>query len=180
MSISNDQLLDIIAEASYRLHKAITSAHRENRLDNYLRELKMDDLIPRNSVNDLFETNINGKIIIFGDAKIKESEIYGCAKQLGLGKDRIETYLDYKQVQKFDFNKLRYNPNYRLILFGPIPHSVKGKEESSSILARVENEDGYPKSIRLMDAHQLKITKTNFKATLKAEIDKGYLAVSSL
>lgn len=180
MSNTNNQLLDVIAEASYRLHKEIIKAHRENRLDEFLCLLNMEDLILTKTNTTLFESDRDGKIIIFGDSRIKESEIYGCAKQMGIRKDRIEMCLNYNQVKNYEFKKLEYNSRYRLILFGPIPHSGKGKEDGSSIITQIESAEGYPKVIRLTDAHHLKITKTNFKAALQAEIDSGYLAVSSL
>ena len=73
--------------------------------------------------------------------------------------------------------KVYYNPNIRLILFGPIPHSTKGRDKYSSIINKLENTDGYPKIIRMTAGSGLKITKSNLKAVLKKEIYSGYLSV---
>jgi hypothetical protein len=64
------------------------------------------------------------------------------------------------------------------VLFGPIPHSVSRKGDKPSIIAHLENNDGYPKVIRLTDTNgQLKITKSNLKEAIWREIESGYLAV---
>jgi len=115
--------------------------------------------------------------LIFGESRLKEREIYGCLKEYGIDKERIELHLGYEEAKMFPFRNLQYNPNYRLILFGPVPHSGKGKEEYSSIITQIENGDGYPKVIRLTDGHGLKITKTSQKNAIRKEIDSGYLKV---
>ncbi len=67
--------------------------------------------------------------------------------------------LDYEDAENFNFEDLQYNPNTRLILVGPIPHSTKGKD--SSIINKMKNTDGYPKIIRMIAGNELKITKSN-------------------
>lgn len=85
--------------------------------------------------------------------------------------------LDYEDAENFNFEDLQYNPNTRLILVGPIPHSTKGKGKYSSIINKMENTDRYPKIIRMKAGNELKITKSNLKKVLRREIDSGYLAV---
>jgi len=63
------------------------------------------------------------------------------------------------------------------MLFGPVPHSVNGKEDNSSIITIIENTDGYAKLIRLTDEHQLKFTKTSLKRAISYEFETGYLVV---
>ena len=46
-----------------------------------------------------------------------------------------------------------------------MPHSGKEKGEHGSIIAAIENQEGYPPIIRL-GANGLKITKTDFKEKL--------------
>lgn len=174
MQLTQDDLLDIIAEASYKLHAEIKNAYKDNCLDGYLASIGMSELIP--SKDDTgFESYPDGKILIFGDSKIKDKEIVGCVKSLGIPADRVELHIGYDIAKRFDFNKLKYAPNYRLILFGPVPHSGTSKGEYSSILTQVENDEGYPKAIRLTDGHSLKITKTSLKNALKKEIIAGYI-----
>lgn len=175
MQLTQDDLLDIIAEASYKLHAEIKSAYKHNCLSGYLSSIGMSELIPSKD-NTGFESYPDGKILIFGDSKIKDKEIFGCTKSLGIPSDRIELHLGYEVAKKYDFNKLKYAPNYRLILFGPIPHSGTSKGDYSSVLTKIENEEGYPKVVRLTDGHSLKITKTSLKNALKKELESGYLS----
>ncbi len=177
MTLSSDVLLDVIAEASYRLHTMIKAANREDRLEQLLVDIGMSDLVPISQSSELYETDPNGKILIAGGTKLKVREIFGLLKVYGVNKERIELVLEYDVLKSYDFRKIQYNPNYRLLIFGPIPHSGVSKEASSSIISSVESLDGYPKIIRLTDAHGLKITKSNLSHCIKSEIDKGYLAV---
>lgn len=176
MKITTDELLDIIAEASLKLHQSIRNAYNQGNLTNFLMSIGMEDLIPEKE-DQLYDTDPEGKIIIFGDSQVKENDIFGCLKELGLPKDRVELRLGYKEAVKYPFEKLQYNYNYRLILFGPVPHSTKGKDDSSSIITSLESKDGYTKILRLTDGHKLKLTKSNLKSLVEEEIQSGYLIV---
>ena len=177
MRVTNEGLLDIITEASYRLLKEIREAHKNGNLEGYLSSIGMRDLFPSEEMPPLYDTNPEGKILIIGATKVKEHEIYGCLKEYGINKNRIELHLGYEEAKSYPFRRIQYNPNYRLILFGAMPHSGKGKEERSSIIAQIEDTDGYPKVIRLSDGHGLKLTKTGLKNAVKEQIEIGYLAV---
>lgn len=178
MSVSNEQLIDLIAEASYRIHKEIKSAYKNGNLEDFLQKYNMADLLPKNNELDLFESNKDGKILIVGATRLKKAEMIGCAKKLGIDKRRLEIITEYEEIQKYSFGHTQYNPNYRLILVGPIPHSGISKGEKSSVLTEIEGKDGYPKVIRLRDSHGLKITKSGFTKVLSQEIDKGYLEIN--
>lgn len=60
-------------------------------------------------------------------------------------------------------------------MIGPVPHSSVGKNDSSSVIAEMKNEEGYPKVIVLDDSNGLKITKTNFKEKLYKLIEENYI-----
>lgn len=174
--VTTEQLMDIFTEASLRLHRNIKTAYKEERLENYLMSLGMEDLMPQKD-SEFFDTNPDGKIIIFGDSQVKEKNLLGCCKELGLSADRVDLQLGYKEAVNYQFSKLQYSYDYRLILFGPIPHSTKDKSEYSSIINKLENTEGYAKVIRLTDSNGLKISKSIVKDALKKEIDARYLAV---
>lgn len=123
-----------------------------------------------------FEPLPDGKIIIFGDSQIGESEIFGILKKYNIPKDRIDLQLGYNNAKSYEFKWLQYNPNYRLILIGPIPHSVESKGDSTSIITALENSEGYPKVIRMNDGHGLKITKSGLKTVIEEQIKIGYLS----
>lgn len=176
MRITPDDLMDIMAEASQRLLHEIRDAFKNQNLEGYLASIGMHDLYPVYT-EPLYQTDPYGKILVIGESKLKEQQIYGCFKEFGIPKERIELRLGYNEAQTFPFKVLRYNENYRLILFGPVPHSGKGKGDYSSIITQLENTDGYPKVVRLQGGHGLKITRTSLKRALKKQIDSDYLAI---
>ncbi|GKX30957.1 hypothetical protein SH1V18_34370 [Vallitalea longa] len=176
MQITQDELFDIIAEASNRLHVDIRDAYKSGLLEGYLSGIGMEDLIPNKSDERGYESYTDGKILIFGDSMVKDKDILGCVKSLGISKERIEMHLGYTEAKKFNFKNLKYAPNYRLVMFGPVPHSGKGKSEYSSIITQVENEEGFPKVVRLTDGHSLKITKSSLKNALNKELEMGYIS----
>ncbi|MFA9399161.1 MAG: hypothetical protein ACERKV_12975 [Clostridiaceae bacterium] len=175
MQDTNEKLLDIITDASYRLHTEIKKAYKNDNFKAYLSSVGMLDIFPCEEEPPLYDTNPGGKILIIGDAKIKDKEIYGCLKEYGIDKDRVELHIGYDEAKNYSFNKIQYNSNYRLILFGSVPHSGKGKQDKSSIITQIESTDGYPKVIRLSDGHGLKLTKTSLKNAVNQEIQRGYL-----
>lgn len=176
MRITHDDLFDIMAEASHRLHQEIRSAFKMNNLEGYLASIDMHDLYPV-SVEPQFDTDPEGKILLVGQAQIKENQIIGCFEELGIARDRVELRLGYEELKNYSFKSLQYNYNYRLVLFGPIPHSGKDKGDASSIITQLETTDGYPRVVRLEDSHGLKITRTSLKRALKKQIDSDYLAI---
>jgi len=176
MEISNELLIDIMAEASHRLHSEIKVAARRGNLENYLCTIGMSDLISIYTKENHFEPLPNGKIIIFGDSQISESEIHGILKTYSIPRDRVELQLGYNVAKSYDFKKLQYNPNYRLILIGPIPHSGESKGDSSSLLVTLENSEGYPKVIRMNNGNSLKITKSGLRSVIEEQIKIGYIS----
>lgn len=155
-----------------KITEILSKANRSGDLDVLLRLLGLSDLL---GSENKFETYKNGKIVVVGGTETKEEILVSIGKQLGIDKNRFEFCLDYETVQKFDFNKMQYAPQYRVILFGPTPHSGYGKGDSRSIIAEIEKKDGYPRVERLMSGHDLKITKTNFREKLNQLLEEGYI-----
>lgn len=119
------------------------------------------------------DTQKNGKIILFGDTRIKIDDINGCLKSLKIDKKRFE-HVAYEDMTNYNLKKLEYNSNYRLILIGPSPHSMKGMGDYSSGIEWLVDNKNIAKTIKM---DNFKITKTSFKNALKKEIDSGYLDV---
>ena len=87
---------------------------------------------------------------MIGNSQVKERDLLGIVKNLGLDKDRFEFCLDYDAIETYNFKKLQWNINYRLVIVGPMPHSTTGKINSRSTISEMEKPDnGYPKVIRL-------------------------------
>lgn len=175
MKISVDELLDIMAVASNRIHRELQNAYTTGHLRDYLKKIDMEDLYPEEKSSSWQDSMPDGNVIIFGEASISERDIYASLKSVGISKERIELHLGYEELKKYPFSKLQYNAGYRLILIGPMPHSNTDKAEFSSPISMMEQTDGYPKILRLSSNGQLKITKSNLKISVQQEIDLGYL-----
>ncbi len=113
------------------------------------------------------------KIVVFGESKLKDNVLAAVGEKLGISKNRFEFHLDYHDAKNFDFRKYQYKPDYSLILVGPMGHSGRSKEGDSSVISHIAHEEGYPPVVKLIAGSQLKITKTNFRDTLKRQLDNG-------
>ena len=166
-----DSILELMPE---RITEAITLAYRSERLGEFLNLLRMSELL---EPEEEIETYRNGKIVVLGDSDVKECDLLGVAGSLGIGKDRFELCLDYDRVQSYNCRKLQYAPQYRVVLFGAVPHSGQGKGDSSSLITELEDKGkGYPRVIRLNgNRSSLKITKTGFRQALEQLLDEEYI-----
>ena len=145
------------------------------------REGKLDDLLQLLNIQPIEESHYlcydNGTIIVIGESKVSETDLIGVAKSMGFNKNRFEFYLDYEDGKHFDSSRIQWNPSYSLIMVGPMPHSGEGKGNYGSVIAAMEQDEGYPPVIRL-GSNGLKITKSDFRAKLQEAIDSMKIAVS--
>lgn len=165
-----EEVLDMITQK-------VILANRSGELEDLLAEWVLSSLINRvypQSTDDFYDTYRDGKIVVLGSSEVKEKDLLGIVKSLGLDKDRFEFCLDYGDVKGYEFSKLRYNPKYRLVMVGPMPHSSSGKGDSGSAIAEMENNCGYPRVVRL-GSNELKITKSNFKKALNEQLVQAYI-----
>lgn len=160
-------------EITDRLSGALTLLNRTDRLGELLELLGMEEFLETEPEFERFVAT--GKIVIIGGSKANIDQLIGVAKGFGIDKSRLEFCLDYKDAKSFDFKKTQWNPNYLLIMVGPIPHSTKSKGDSSSAIAMMEAADGYPPVIRL-GKNDLKITKSDFREKLAYAVQSGYVA----
>ena len=174
--LSIDELADLeeamLPALKENITQILTRTNRSGELEQLLRLLGMEELL---SPADKFDSYKDGKIVVIGGSELKEDILLSIVKQLGLDKKRFEFCLDYKAVQKYDFKKMQYAPQYRVILFGPTPHSGHGKGDSSSIISEIEKAEAYPRVERLVSGKELKITKTNFREKLQQLIQEEYI-----
>ena len=167
-----------LAEAvQMAVYQELEAAWTKHCLEEYLRKIGMERFAPQQISHEWDDSLPNGKIIVLGESSIKEREIIASITNQGISKDRIELHLGYVEFKNYNFNRLQYNSAYRLILVGPLPHSTRDKDDYSSVIAKMEQEDGYTKIVRLISNEQLKMTKTNIKEAIRRKIDLGYLAV---
>ena len=171
MSLEYEELTELSNKILDFVSKQILKMNQQNELDEYLikigfKEIKEDNLLINKE---------KSKILIIGESSIKEKDIVGIFKEYGISKTRIEAVLDYEHAKKYNYSNLQWNYNYGVILLGPIPHSTDGKNSSSSIITEIENDNGYPKSVRLTANSKLKITKHNLKEVLEELIADGII-----
>lgn len=163
----------VLRELPDRLTNALTTANRTGRLEDLLGLLNMTYLL---SPSETLKTYKDGKIIVIGYSEVKEETLKAIAKSLNIDKDRFEFCLDYEKAQKYEYRKLQYASSYRVILFGPVPHSSTGKGESGSVIADMEKRpDCYPRVVRLGINQELKITNSSFKKALAQLKEENYI-----
>lgn len=171
VNIMNDASL--LGEAIKYFTEELTQAFKNNNLKTVLTKYHYPDLAPT-MVDDSIGSP-DGKILIIGETNCKVKDLQGIFNVMGL-KGRLECHTDYEALQRYKFNNLMYNNKYRLIIVGPMPHSTYGKDEFSSVIARMENTEGFPLVRRATANGGLKITKTNIKQILQEELESGFLA----
>lgn len=180
MKVRGNNLLDIdeLMALDQRLKEELeekqtailTRLNRDGRLIELLNLMGLSSLL-NPQAEYRFEPLRLGKILVLGNSRVRKEELLGVANSLGISKNRVECFLEYGG---YNIEKLRYNPDYVLVMVGPIPHSDEGKGDHSSILTAMENTDGYPKILRL-GSGELKISKSGFRDGLQEAIGKGLL-----
>lgn len=164
---------------SYELEEIIDAitqkvilANRTGNLETLLNDWGFDNLI---SPYSAYETDKNGKIVVIGQSEVNKNVLCGIIKSLNLDKDRFEFCLNYNESITYNYKKLQYSPNYRVVMFGPTPHSTSGKNDSGSVIAEMIKKEGYPRVEILSGSNELKITKSGFRRTLEKLIAENYI-----
>jgi len=177
MAYSVEELLeleqDILKAFPEKITEILTKANRTGKIEELLKMLGLEDLLEHEELE--VESYKSGKIVIIGESDVPEKVLTGVAKQLGLDKSRFEFCLDYEKAKSFNCKKMQYKPQYRAVLFGPVPHSTISKGIHSSMITELESNKGYPKVVRLNSNERLKITKSNFKQALEKLIAADYI-----
>lgn len=169
LSTLEDEIMSALPD---KITAILSKLNRNGRLVELLDLLGMEGLLEKEQD---FYSYKDGKIVVVGGTDVKEEVLLSIAKKLGLDKKRFEFCLDFKQIQKIDFRNMQYAPQYRVILFGPAPHSGHGKGDSGSIIAELEKSTAYPRVERLISGNELKITKSNFRDMLERLIREDYI-----
>lgn len=173
MALEIEDLLSLEEEVKMylaeNLEKVLINLNRQERLFEFLSLIEAEHLC---KATPLYETHKNGTIIVVGASQVKEKYLCKIAKSLGISPERFEFYLDYTRIP--DLSYVQGQPNYSVILVGPMPHSTKGKKNYSSTIVRWEQEEGFP-PLRRLGANELKITKFSFQQALQQLINTGVI-----
>jgi hypothetical protein len=111
MKITEEELTDILIEASHRLLSEIKYAHKTGSLEFYLKKIGMEELLDKIFRDGKFESNPEGKILVVGGSHISDGEIYSCFKKFGINKERIELLLDYDKVKNLTLKSYNTTPS---------------------------------------------------------------------
>lgn len=164
--------IEELEELMDEIQARVTMANRNGTLEELLTRMGMTDLIAP-SYN---EGRKDGKIVVLGGSEVNQEHLLITAGKLGIDKNRFEFVLDYDALQKYNYRKLQYSDNYRVILVGPIPHSAKEKGDSGSIISEMEkHQEMYPRIVKMMNGTDLKITKFSFKTALTNLQEENYI-----
>lgn len=156
--MDNMDLVQILEKIHQKLTKEVTNAYYNGNMDELLNKYGLEE-----EVEHFYYNYNNSKIILIGQSRVNKSDLEHIAKDNGIDPKRIEFELDYEKLTNYNFERFKYNMSYSDVLIGPMPHKVKGLDESSSFLSMVrEHPEDYPKIIELRDANELKITKQSF------------------
>ena len=107
-------------------------------------------------------------MIVIGSIEVKEKEIFGCLKAVGIDKNRVEFYTDYEKLTNMNFSFLRNNFNYSDILVCAMPHKIGGIGNNASFISMIENNPKeFPTLTKITDeSGNLKYSNTAFKRAL--------------
>lgn len=164
--------IDELEEILDRIREKVLFANRMDELDELLISWGLNERSSSNSE----ERYRSGKIVVIGASDVKEKTLVNISEEFRIGKDRLEFCLDYNKAQKYNYEKLRYNPSYSVVLFGAVPHSTTGKGDSSSVVAEIEKQKGYPPVKRLISGGELKITKSNFRKAIQELLTENIIS----
>ena len=155
-----DELADILEAINARVFKE----NREDTLDALLLKWGFPNLVE--DQKSTFRPLSSGRIVVIGESTIAARVVVGVAEEKGFDRDRLDLHLEYDDAKQFAFEKLQYDGLCAAILVGPMPHSTPGKGDFGSVIAAMEQTDGYPPVFRLTAGDELKITKTSLRVGL--------------
>lgn len=163
---------DLMDELTHRFSKA----NADGTLHDLLEKIGWSDLLTNEA--EPLHTFANGKILVIGEQTVPIDKLRMTVNKLGLDINRFEFELGYEAAQTYNYGKLAYSSQYRVILVGATPHSTTGTGQSGSLLAELESHpDKYPRTVALRtEEGTLKITKSNFKKALEMLKEENYIA----
>lgn len=164
--------LDVANLIPDRMYNALIDANRKGKLEDLLKLMKMDELIP---VEEKLDTFSNGKIYVIGQVHAKITELYGVARNLNIDKERF-VFVDFYKSKTFNYRIFDGNITVAAILFGAMPHKSSGTNDASSVINFIEkHRERFPYTVRMQSNNKLKITKSNFKACLENLLKHGII-----
>lgn len=167
--LSQGQISDIFIE----LEKQAREANARGTIFDFLQVHN----IPFDEIDECNYNKSSVRLLIAGQSDVKKEHIFGILKKLGIDKNRVDMILDYDELKRFKWNDIQYSSKYSDVVFGACPHSVIGKGDYSSVISRMESEEGWPNPIRASANEALKFSQNSLlNALLETEFYKKSLS----
>lgn len=161
---SDKQTMDIFSKVMNKIQLEFRLAKENNSLDEFMEEYGIvyeENPMPVN--------RRQSKILVVGSLSGKEKDFIQASKKLGISENNLEFESDFDKFTNLNLMRLEYSDEYSDIIFGPIPHSMAGKGDSSSIIAKMEHEsDKFPRAIRACANSELKLSISSFRKALSS------------
>lgn len=178
LKLSNEEIVDLEEKIFDAYDGVFTNIlnhiNTRGRIEDFLKLIGHTDFLGKEE--DSFIPFKNGKVLVLGDSSLNTNDVTRALRDAGLEKDRIELHLGY-DLGGYNVEHIRWDFNIALVLVGPVPHSMRGKGDYSSVIEMMEREQGYPPVIRLENSGTLKITKTNLKEAISIAAKREYITL---
>lgn len=157
------QLQEIFTKAINKLQREFRLAKENDSIDDFMNDYGIiyeEEAMPINVRQS--------KILVVGalNGKLKDYQL--AAKKLDIKEDNIEFEVDFSKFTNLNLSRLEYSSEYSDIIFGAVPHSMEGRGDSSSMIAKMESEPNkYPRVTRAMANNSLKLSINSFRNALR-------------
>ncbi len=170
--LSADELFSVENKISFqlkdRMRETLIRLNQAGKIESLLELLGI-----QNQYGELTVAK-SSKILVIGQSEVKVKVFQHIAKAMGMDKARFEFCLEYKKAKGYNFRHLQYSDKYALVIVGPMPHSTRDKGDFSSVIARMEHEEGYPPIMRT-GSNSLSLSKSSFEQALKTALAEGVI-----
>lgn len=167
--LNHTQLSDILME----FERLARQANVEGRIFDFFKEHKVD----YDSYEECSYDKSRVRLLIAGQSDIGKNEVIKLLKRYNININRVDMILDYDDLKTYKWNSIQYSDKYSDIIIGPMGHKSVGNDGYSSVIARMETEEGWPNVIRAEANLSLKFSKNSLEeAILKTEFKQKELS----
>lgn len=158
MAYSQSEFAAIKAKIIAKISFELELAQENGTLDEFIEKYGI--------VTEKFDIPVNRKMKILVIGRLAgnlNDYIMNAKKKLGLNSDVFQFENDYDKITNLNVERLRYSNVYSDIICGPVPHSIKGKGDNSSIISMIDNSPReFPNLVKASANESLKISVSGF------------------
>ena len=160
--LNSKQIGDIVIEFERLMNKA----NAEGKIIKFLQDHRID----YESYDECSYDKTKVRLLIAGQTGIGKNELIKLLKQYNIDINRVDMVLDYDELKTYKWNSIQYSDKYSDIIVGPMGHKSVGSDSYSSVIARMEDEEGWPNIIRAEANSSLKFSKMSLEEALSKSI----------